>query len=43
MIYHFFGSIDPFKKDNEQQQSFLQDLALFVINNCLSIRTLESV
>jgi len=35
MIFYFFRLIDPFKKDNEQQQTFFQDLALFIIKNYL--------
>ncbi len=33
----FFGSIDPYKKDNVHQKQFVEILGLFVIKNHLPI------
>jgi hypothetical protein len=41
--YLIFGSIDPFEKDHKQQQTFLQDLTLFITKSSLPLQLVESV
>jgi hypothetical protein len=39
----FFNIKDLFKKDDEQQKDFLQDLGLLIVKDQLSLQFLESV
>ena len=42
-IVEFFGFVEPFRKDNEQQKAFLEDLVLWVIKSYLPLRVVEGI
>ncbi len=42
-ICEFFASKDPFKKDDVEQKMFVENFALSIVKNLLTLQFVESV
>jgi hypothetical protein len=42
-IIDFFGSPNPYKQHDEQQQKFLEDLVLYICKGYMALSTCENI